>query len=96
MIKAQDHLAKTAPLQLDAQRRGRFEGGHTLVNLLRTNQYALCKDPRDKIYGFIGLAVDVHDRFPMDYSKPLFEVFADTIFFLSTAMKVEANAISWI
>jgi hypothetical protein len=82
MIKSKKSLANSIPLKLDGQRQGRFEGGHTLSNLLRTNQVALCKDPRDKIYGFIGLAVDVHDRFPMDYSKSPFEVFTDTVFFL--------------
>jgi hypothetical protein len=72
------------PLKLDDQRKGRFAGGHSLSNLLRTYPGALCKDPRDKIYGLIGLAADIrNDRFPIGYSKPLFEVFTDTIFFLN-------------
>lgn len=83
MIKSIKGLTNSIPLKLDGQRQGRFEGGHTLSNLLRTNQAALCKDPRDKIYGFIGLAIDVHNRFPMDYSKSTFEVFTDTIYFLN-------------
>jgi len=83
MIRSREGLANSIPLKLDGQRQGRYEGGHTLSNLLRTNQVALCKDSRDKIYGFIGLAVDVYDPFPMDYSKSLFEVFTDTIFFLN-------------
>jgi hypothetical protein len=83
-IRSQKNLGDSIPLKLDAQRKVRFNGGHTLSNLLQTNQHALCQDPRDKIYGFIGLAIDVHDSFPMDYSKSLFEVFSDTILFLNS------------
>jgi hypothetical protein len=78
------NLAKAVPLKFNTQRKVRFNGGHTLFSLLQTNEHALCKDSRDKIYGLIGLAIDVHDRFPIDYSKSLFEVFTDTIYFLNS------------
>jgi hypothetical protein len=84
IIQSQNNLGDSIPLKLDAQRKIRFHGGHTLANLLQNNQHALCQDPRDKIYGFIGLAIDVHESFPMDYSKSLFEVFSDTILFLNS------------
>jgi hypothetical protein len=83
-LRSQNNLGDSIPLKLVAQRKVRFNGGHTLSNLLQTNQHALCQDPRDKIYGFIGLAIDGHDTFPMDYSKTLFEVFSDTILFLNS------------
>jgi hypothetical protein len=41
----------------------------------------LCKDPRDKVYGLIGLAIDIHDRLKIDYGKSLFEVWKDVVMF---------------
>jgi hypothetical protein len=80
-VNLHPELAGGIPLRLEAQVRGPYDSGLNLCNLLKTYHGALCKDPRDKIYGFLGLAVDVHDRFPIDYSKSLFEVFTDTIFY---------------
>lgn len=82
-VKSHDGLAGNIPSRLAAQVRGPYGGGLYLSNLLRSNHSALCKDPRDKIYGLLGLAVDVDEGFPIDYSKSLFEVFTDTIFFLN-------------
>jgi hypothetical protein len=79
-VKSDPKLAGSIPLRLEAQVRGPYDSGLNLCSLLRTYQGALCKDPRDKIYGFLGLAIDIHDGFPIDYSKSLFEVFTDTIF----------------
>jgi hypothetical protein len=79
-VKSDPELADSIPLRLEAQVRGPYDSRLNLCSLLRTYQGALCKDPRDKIYGFLGLAIDVYDRFPIDYSKSLFEVFTDTIF----------------
>jgi hypothetical protein len=79
-VKSEPRLADSIPLRLEAQVRGPYDSRLNLCSLLRTYQGALCKDPRDKIYGFLGLAIDVHDTFPIDYSKSLFEVFTDTIF----------------
>ncbi|EPE30515.1 hypothetical protein GLAREA_03482 [Glarea lozoyensis ATCC 20868] len=84
ILGAQKIKHEPIPLKLDAQRKVRFVGGHTLANLLISNEHALCKDPHDKICRFIGLAVDVYDRFPMDYWKSLFEVFYDTIQFMNS------------
>ena len=69
------------PLKLSAQLADRYGNGHLLSNLLRNHQTALCKEPRDKIYGLLGLAIDVDEGFPIDYSKSLFEVFTDTVLF---------------
>jgi hypothetical protein len=42
---------------------------------------SLCKEPRDHIYGFVGLATDCADGFPIGYEKPLYEVWKDVIRF---------------
>ena len=62
--------------QLIEQKRERFGDSHLLLNLLRNHRAALCQDPRDKIYGLIGIAIDVDADFPMRYGTPLTEVYA--------------------
>jgi hypothetical protein len=37
-----------------------------------------CEDPRDKVYGLLGL-VDGQERPDVDYSKPLYQVYSDTV-----------------
>jgi hypothetical protein len=69
------------PLKLATQREEKYHRGYNLRNLLESHQNAICKDPRDKIYGFVGLADDTR-HFPMDYQKPLVEVWKDTMLFL--------------
>ncbi|OAQ60465.1 heterokaryon incompatibility [Pochonia chlamydosporia 170] len=70
------------PLSLQAMRRNKYSGSCSLKKLLENHVDALCKDPRDKIYGLVGLAVDGRD-FPIDYNKSLREVWADTVHFMS-------------
>jgi hypothetical protein len=72
--------AKEGIMKLDRQRRMQYDGKHTLRELLQNHQHAVCQDPRDKIYGFVGLAVDA-SNFPMDYQKSPFEVWKDTMLF---------------
>ena len=68
------------PMRLERGRKEKYNGGHTLRALLENHQHAVCKDPRDKIYGFVGLAADAVG-FPMDYQKSLWEVWKDTMLF---------------
>ncbi|KAK5203123.1 hypothetical protein LTR96_011045 [Exophiala xenobiotica] len=68
----------TGPLSLDRQLQSKYRNGHTLVKLLARHEHAQCKDPRDKVYGFVGLAIDSFG-FPMDYAKSIHEVWEDTI-----------------
>jgi hypothetical protein len=43
---------------------------------------AKCSEPRDKVYGFLGLANDyLDDSFEVDYSKSLFKIYEDVIKF---------------
>ncbi|KAI0158236.1 heterokaryon incompatibility protein-domain-containing protein [Xylariaceae sp. FL1272] len=55
--------------------------GHTFKSLLREHIHAKCKEPRDKIYGIVGLAEDARG-FTMDYNRSLFDVWKDTMEFL--------------
>jgi hypothetical protein len=47
--------------------------------LLKDHQSAQCKDPRDKIYGLVGMSTDCSGCLPMDYRKSLWEVYKDVI-----------------
>jgi hypothetical protein len=46
-------------------------------------------DPRDKIFGFMGLATDLQDNttFHPDYSKPVIRVYLGFVGFLVTEKK---------
>ncbi len=59
----------------------KYGDGYELEILLNTRQNALCKDPRNKIYCFIGLANDVYGRLPKYYGKSLFGVRKDIVEF---------------
>lgn len=69
------------PLRFQSQLDNKYSTGHKLQTLIEAHQNSLCKEPRDHIYGLVGLAIDGGDRFPIDYSKTLFEVWKDTIMF---------------
>ncbi|TVY34191.1 Heterokaryon incompatibility protein 6,OR allele [Lachnellula subtilissima] len=64
--------------------RHRQSRENTLGDLLWSCQGSLCSDPRDKIYGLLGLALDCQDEeLVVDYSKSLFEVYKDVVYFYS-------------
>jgi hypothetical protein len=71
-----DSNCKAGPLKLETQLQEKYRHGHALRELLERHQNSVCKDPRDKIYGFVGLAVDARG-FPMDY-RSLFGKFGRT------------------
>jgi hypothetical protein len=51
-----------------------------LHTLLETCERSLCQDPRDKVYGLLGLASNVrNDEMQVDYSKSMFELFWDVV-----------------
>ncbi len=75
--------ADAGPLKLDrCLRQGADEGSLTLKRLLEDHREAECSDPRDKVYGLLGLASDAAG-FPVDYSKSLYEVWEDTMVFMN-------------
>lgn len=71
----------TIPFKLYFQLLRKYDGGHKLQNLMMNHRQALCKEPRDKVYGLIGLATDCYAGFPMDYRKTLYEIWKDTVLF---------------
>jgi hypothetical protein len=65
-------------LQYPVVNKYKDENLNTLGVLISLYAGKNCMDPRDKIYGLLGLTYDTH--LPMvDYSKSLTEVFVDTI-----------------
>ncbi|KAL7935867.1 heterokaryon incompatibility protein domain-containing protein [Trichoderma chlorosporum] len=73
----------TGPLRLDSLlRKEKYNDSHTLKRLLEEHREAICSEPRDKIYGLVGLASDAA-RFPMDYKKSLYDVWKDTMVFMN-------------
>jgi hypothetical protein len=69
------------PYKINGQLEGKYKNEHGLQELIESHADQLCKDPRDHIYGFVGLANDCHDGFPMDYQKSLYEVWKDVVAF---------------
>jgi hypothetical protein len=70
------------PLRLNRLLQEKYSGSHTLRKLLEDHRKALCKEPRDKIYGLVGLAADAIG-FPMDYEKSLIDIWKDAMEFMN-------------
>lgn len=83
LIAMHNSDGNTGPLRLDRLlRREKYNDSHTLKRLLEDHREAKCSEPRDKVYGLVGLASDAAE-FPMDYSKSLYEVWKDTMVFMN-------------
>jgi hypothetical protein len=68
--------------KLDEKRRDRHGPANQLERLLEDFQAAKCKEPRDKIFGFLGLAHDCQDgSIEPDYTRPLLDLYTDMIKF---------------
>jgi hypothetical protein len=75
-------------LRLDGQSQKQESGiAHAAVPP-RSPHEALCKNPRDKIYGLAGLTEDCYGL-PINYGKSLFEVWTDTLNFLQESGQVQ-------
>lgn len=74
------NIGHDGPIRLARLRRERDNGSFNFRRLLADHREAKCHDPRDKIYGLVGLAADAHN-FPMDYNKPLIVVLSDVMEF---------------
>ncbi|KAF7918562.1 hypothetical protein BELL_0210g00020 [Botrytis elliptica] len=86
-------LSQTVPWNLYYQLRNKYDGAHKLQNLMANHRQALCKEPRDKVYGLVGLATDCYAGFPMDYRKTLYEVWKDTVIFRNSDTRVDQSDI---
>lgn len=81
--RSKDAIPQDAgPFKLHQLREEKYEGSCSLKQLLINHESARCKDPRDKVYGLVGLSTDGRG-FPLDYQKSLLEVWTDTIRFMS-------------
>ena len=75
-------LQKSVAFQLVLQRQARDGLSCFLKDLLDTCKGSLCLDPRDKVYGLLGLADDCREgSLTADYSKSLFDVYEDVVRF---------------
>lgn len=86
-------LSQTVPWSLYYQLRNKYDGAHKLQNLMANHRHALCKEPRDKVYGLVGLATDCYAGFPMDYRKTLYEVWKDTVIFRNSDLRIDQSDI---
>ena len=80
-IKSKSQFKKSLPLRMQDQIDAKFENGHKLQSLIESHRDSQCKERRDHVYGFVGLAVDSQEGFPIDYGKSLYEVWKDVIIF---------------
>ncbi len=77
------YSGNTGPLRLDRLlRKEKYNDSHTLKRLLEDHREAECFEPRDKVYGLVGLALGAA-KFPLDYKKSLYEVWKDTMVFMN-------------
>ncbi len=84
-IQSNHDLLDSLPVKLQKELDKKYEDGHKLQALIESHQDSLCKEPRDHIYGFVGLAIDCQEGFPMDYGKSLYEVWKDVVRFKNAA-----------
>jgi hypothetical protein len=80
-IRRLEFMGDVLPKKIHKQLERKYEDGHRLEVLIQSYRDSLCKDPRDHIYGFVGLATDCVNGFPMGYEKSLYEVWKDVIRF---------------
>lgn len=80
-------------MKLHKQLSEKYKGGHKLAKLLENHQHALCKEPQDHFYGFVDLATDCIEGFPLDYQKSLFEVWKDTIMYKMRTVRLLATTL---
>jgi len=89
----QEYLDDCLPLKLHKQLEKKYDEGHKLQALIESHTDSLCKEPRDHIYGFVGLAVDAQEGFPMDYGKTPYEVWKDVVRFKNMDQPKDEDAL---
>lgn len=80
-------------LDLKNQRDGYHQNGCGIISLLETCTRSECLDPRDKVFGLLGLADDCSGVLLADYSKSAAEVFDDVVtFYYNQSLQEEIPA----
>ncbi|KAH8199451.1 hypothetical protein TruAng_006389 [Truncatella angustata] len=92
LMKMHD-VGSEGPLKLEHLRQKRFTDDCILRRLLSDHEKAECEEPRDKIYGLVGLATDNHGFPAMDYNKSLVEVWTDVMQFINQQEKLSESEI---
>lgn len=76
----QESAESRSARQLYSQRKAKHSDSFLLCNLVEDCRDSLCEEPRDKIYGFVGIAHDCQNgSLPVDYSKSLYELYQDML-----------------
>lgn len=80
------------PAKVNELRKSQHSNNSSLLHLVEKYSEALCRDPRDKVYGLVGLSSD-GQGFPIDYAKSTRDVWADTMAFMGKQglLKAEDN-----
>lgn len=77
-----DDAEAVLPLKLKKHREGRHGDINKLEQLLETFAYTDCQEPRDKIYGFMGLAHDCQNGpLKVNYSISLLDLYKEVVAF---------------
>jgi hypothetical protein len=80
LLRTNEKVQGSQAFSLDRHRTS--QQSNKLEDLIETCQDSICSDPRDKVYALLGLAVDCqNDELAVDYSKTLFQIYADVINF---------------
>ncbi|TVY81065.1 Heterokaryon incompatibility protein 6 OR allele [Lachnellula suecica] len=81
--------------RIHAVRETRRTGYCPLARLLENFADSRCQDPKDLVYGFLGLATDPSiGDLPIDYSKSIPEMYADLILWANKSDKLDLAAFS--
>lgn len=81
-------LQHTSIIELHRLRNSRYSTRETyqLCNLLHTFRDSFCKDARDKVYAFLGMASDHNvNQIPIGYQRSIQEIYEDTLSFYSSS-----------
>lgn len=77
-----DVFARSIPARLNDQRISRQLSSCNLLEILQQCQACRFHDPRDKIFGFLGISDDCKGQLQADYSKSAYEVCKEVAEFL--------------
>ncbi|KXH59782.1 hypothetical protein CSAL01_06431 [Colletotrichum salicis] len=84
-------VTSEGPLRLNQQVEQKDQGSHTLRRLLSDHSNSQCQDPKDKIFGLIGLGVDGYDYPSPDYDKSLCQIWTETMELMNRHTMLDDN-----
>jgi len=81
--------------RLDVLRKHQRSRNCPLIRLLDDFGDSKCKDPKDLVYGLLGLATDPSlDTLPIDYSKSIYEMYTDLMLWANQSDQANMTAFS--